>query len=105
MSFSAQFIADPFGKIGIFLAPAHGDEPARRRCQALRGNIYAAILLLAFLFGGPYILSFLGVSISAVDLGEGLIVGAIGWGLVRSQENRKTEYVGTTANMTHAVAN
>jgi multiple antibiotic resistance protein len=100
MSFSAQFIAvfvplfiitDPFGNIGIFLTLTHGDEPAFRRRQALMGNIYAAILLLVFLFGGPYILSFLGVSISAVNLGGGLIVGAIGWTLVRSQENRKTE--------------
>ena len=43
--------------------------------MAFRGNLYALILLLVFLFGGPSLLKFLGITINAVDIGGGLIVG------------------------------
>lgn len=96
--FSAEFIAilvalfvitDPLGNVGIFLSLTEGDTDAHRRSQALRGNLYAMVLLLVFLVGGPYILSFIGITLHAVDLGGGLIVGAVGWGLVRAKEERK----------------
>ena len=82
-------ITDPLGNVGIFLSLTDGDSLEQRRAQAFKGNLYALILLLVFLFGGPYILSFIGITLHAVDLGGGLIVGAVGWGLVRAKEGRK----------------
>lgn len=98
MSFSTEFVAllvslfvitDPLGNVGIFLSITEGDDLAFRRRQAFKGNLYGAILLLVFLFGGPYILDFFGISLHAVDLGGGLIVGAVGWSLIRAKEDRK----------------
>jgi multiple antibiotic resistance protein len=98
--FSTEFIAilvalfvitDPFGNVGIFLSLTDGDSTAVRRSQALKGNLYALILLLVFLFGGPYILHFLGITLFAVDLGGGLVVGAVGWSLIQSKEKRKSQ--------------
>lgn len=96
--FTAEFIAilvalfvitDPLGNVGIFLSLTPNDTTACRRSQAFKANIYATIILLVFLFGGPYILEFLGITLHAVDIGGGLIVGAIGWKLVQAKENRK----------------
>lgn len=84
-------ITDPFGNVGIFLSLTEGDSLSHRKSQALWGNFYALILLLVFLFGGPYILSFLGITLHAVDLGGGLIVGAVGWGLIRAKEDRQCQ--------------
>jgi|TARA_B110000495_G_C22992802_1_gene584877 multiple antibiotic resistance protein len=98
--FTSEFIAvlvalfvitDPLGNVGIFLSLTPNDSHATRRSQALMANIYATIILLIFLFGGPYILDFLGVTLHAVDIGGGLIVGSIGWKLVQAKENRKVQ--------------
>ncbi len=82
-------ITDPFGNVGIFLSITEGDDKATRRKQALMGNVYALILLLAFLFGGTYILEFFGITLDAVNLGGGLVVGYVGWGLLHPKEKRK----------------
>jgi len=82
-------ITDPFGNVGIFLSITEGDDAVTRRKQAFRGNLYALILLLAFLFGGTYILEFFGITLDAVNLGGGLVVGYVGWGLLHPKDKRK----------------
>jgi multiple antibiotic resistance protein len=84
-------ITDPLGNVGIFLSLTPNASAEQRRSMAFRGNLYALILLLVFLIGGPWILSFLGITLHAVDLGGGLIVGAVGWQLIRAKEDRKTQ--------------
>ena len=86
---SLLVITDPFGNVGIFLSITEGDDLKSRRQQALRGNLYALLLLLAFLYGGTYILEFFGITLNAVNLGGGLVVGYIGWGLLHPKEKRK----------------
>ena len=84
-------ITDPLGNVGIFLSLTDGDSSAVRRSQALKGNLYALILLLVFLFGGPFIMHFLGITLDSVNLGGGLVVGAVGWSLIQSKEKRKCQ--------------
>ncbi len=84
-------ITDPLGNVGIFLSLTPNASAEQRRSMAFRSNLYALILLLVFLIGGPWILSFLGITLHAVDLGGGLIVGAVGWQLIRAKEDRKTQ--------------
>ncbi|MDG2477236.1 MAG: MarC family NAAT transporter [Phycisphaerales bacterium] len=84
-------ITDPLGNVGIFLSLTDGDSSAVRRSQALKGNLYALILLLVFLFGGPFILHILGITLDSVNLGGGLVVGAVGWSLIQSKEKRKSQ--------------
>ncbi len=83
-------ITDPFGNVGIFLSITDGDSPDRRRAQAFKGSLYALILLLLFLFAGTWILSFFGISLNAVNLGGGLVVGYVGWRLLHPKEKRKS---------------
>ncbi|MCH2136156.1 MAG: MarC family NAAT transporter [Phycisphaerales bacterium] len=82
-------ITDPFGNVGIFLSITDGDDAKFRKRQAFKGNLYALVLLLAFLFGGTYILEFFGITLNAVNLGGGLVVGYVGWGLLHPKEKRK----------------
>lgn len=84
-------ITDPLGNVAIFLGLTQNSTDKQRRSMAFRGNLYALILLLVFLFGGPSLLKFLGITIFAVDIGGGLIVGAVGWGLMRAKEDRKSQ--------------
>ncbi len=84
-------ITDPLGNVGIFLSLTPEMSASQRRSLAFKGNLYALIILLVFLGGGPWILSFLGITLHAVDLGGGLIVGAVGWGLVHAKEGRKSQ--------------
>lgn len=84
-------ITDPLGNVAIFLGLTEDVSDKQRRSMAFRGNLYALILLLIFLFGGPSLLKFLGITINAVDIGGGLIVGAVGWGLMRAKEDRKSQ--------------
>ena len=84
-------LPDPLGNVGIFLSLTDGDSSAVRRSQAFKGNLYALILLLVFLFGGPFILHFLGITLDSVNLGGGLVVGAVGWSLIQSKETRKSQ--------------
>jgi multiple antibiotic resistance protein len=83
-------ITDPFGNVGIFLSITEGDDQETRHRQALKGSIYALILLLVFLYAGTHILVFFGITLEAVNLGGGLIVGYIGWRLLHPKEKRKT---------------
>jgi len=82
-------ITDPLGNVGIFLSITEGDNQATRHRQALKGSIYAFFLLAAFLYAGTHILDFFGITLDAVNLGGGLIVGYIGWRLLHPKEKRK----------------
>ncbi len=83
-------ITDPFGNVGIFLSITEHDDQATRNRQALKGTIYATVLLLLFLYAGTWILDFFGISLDAVNLGGGLIVGYVGWKLLHPKQQRKT---------------
>jgi multiple antibiotic resistance protein len=82
-------ITDPLGNVGVFLSITEGTSKKVRREQALKGNLYACALLLVFLWAGPWILSFFGITLNALNLGGGLIVGSIGWGLLQAKQHRK----------------
>ncbi|MEI6023063.1 MAG: MarC family NAAT transporter [Phycisphaerales bacterium] len=75
-------LIDPLGTVGIFLAITCNDSPALRQRTALLGCVYAFFILIVFLGFGGSILSFFGITVSAVRVGGGLILAKIGLDLI-----------------------
>lgn len=67
-------IMDPLGNIPVFLSVLK-NVPEVRRAHVLRRELVIAFLvLLLFLFLGPYILKFLNLSQEAIRIGGGLVL-------------------------------
>jgi multiple antibiotic resistance protein len=71
-------IINPFAAAPVFLAITEGDSEERRREQARRGCLYMVLILVSFLMGGTFIMSFFGISIPGLRIAGGLLVCGIG---------------------------
>jgi len=80
-------IVNPFGMAPIFADFTYGYSVSIRRKVALRVALNGVVLLMASLFIGSYVLAFFGVSMSAVELGGGLVVTIAGWRILNQQED------------------
>ncbi|MGJ3494605.1 MarC family protein [Piscirickettsia salmonis] len=67
-------VMDPIGNIPVFLSVLKNVDPKRLSRIILRETLIAYIIIVSFLFGGQYILKFLGVSASALSIGGGVIL-------------------------------
>ncbi|MCE4225120.1 NAAT family transporter [Methylobacterium sp. C25] len=87
---SALFsIVNPLGGALIF-AQITGDRThADRTVLARRVMVYSAIVLLASLWIGAYVVDFFGVSIPALRVAGGLVVAASGWHLLNAPERNE----------------
>ena len=84
-------IADPIGNLPPYLALVRDLEPGERRAQARKACLAMfAILLVALLFG-RFLLSFFGISLGALTVIGGLIVGYLGWKMVLGPPPGETE--------------
>ena len=82
--FAALFpIVNPLGGAPIFLAMTTDYTSDERAWLAWRVTVNAFILLLASVATGTYVLEFLGLSVPVVQVGGGLVVGALGWRLLQ----------------------
>ena len=75
-------VVNPIGAIPVFLALTPNDTVQERRSTAMRTAIYFALLLTAFFLAGTMILSFFGISLSAMRIAGGLVILASGYGLL-----------------------
>lgn len=76
-------VVNPIGAMPVFLAlTANEDKSSRRKIVLKSGVALAAILLIAYLFGN-YIMSFFGISISAMRIAGGLIILSSGYALLK----------------------
>ena len=92
LTFSALFpIVDPLAGSPIFLAMTQ-DYPAQtRRILAWRVSLNSLVLMVGSYFVGAHVLNFFGVSLPVVQVGGGLIVVAMGWGvLLEKSESPET---------------
>ncbi len=62
------FVMDPLGNIPIFLGALKDVPQARRQKVILRELLFALMVLLGFLFGGQYILLWLGLSEESIRI-------------------------------------
>ncbi|HKS68550.1 MAG TPA: MarC family protein [Candidatus Acidoferrales bacterium] len=86
--FSALFpIVDPLTGSPIFLALTGGDPPEMRRVLSWWVSLNSLILMLGSYFIGADVLSFFGVSLPVVQVGGGLVVISMGWGMLMAKED------------------
>lgn len=87
LTFSALFpIVDPLAGSPIFLAMTEGYAPETRRALAWRVTVNSLVLMVGSYFIGAHVLNFFGVSLPVVQVGGGLIVVSMGWGLLLEKE-------------------
>lgn len=79
-------ILNPFGMAPIFFSMTKGLPDNRVRMLALRVGFNALILLTAAMFIGTHVLSFFGISLTAVRLGGGLLLMISGYKMLTSDD-------------------
>jgi multiple antibiotic resistance protein len=80
-------IVNPLGMAPIFLRLTAGSSQDIRSRLAWRIAANGFILMSASLFIGSHILAFFGLTITAVQIGGGLVVMAAGWRLLQQGNN------------------
>ena len=67
-------VMDPFGNVPVFLSVLRPVAPERRRKVIARELVIALGFLLAFLFGGRYVLDAIGISEASLTVAGGVIL-------------------------------
>ncbi len=75
-------IMDPFLSVPVFLSMTRGMNAEKKAGIAKEATLVAGIVLFAFLFFGETIMRFLGITISALRVGGGLVLLLMGLQLV-----------------------
>ncbi len=75
-------IANPFAAMPIFLAMTDGDTNEHRRQQARKASMYMVLILVVFLLGGNYIISFFGISLEGIRIAGGLLIMKMAYSLL-----------------------
>ena len=89
-------IINPPASVPIFLASTTGCSTDMRRALAWRISLNVFFLLVVSMFVGSYILDFFGLSLPIVQVGGGLLITSIGWGLLNQREDAATAPSATT---------
>jgi len=79
-------IVDPLTAAPTFLALTEGQEAERRREQAYRGCVYMVAILVAFLLGGRFIMSFFGISIPGLRIAGGILLTGLGMEMLAARQ-------------------
>jgi multiple antibiotic resistance protein len=88
LTFSALFpIVDPLGGSPLFLALTQQYSPETRRGLAWRIALNSLYVMVASYFIGAHVLNFFGVSLPVVQVGGGLVVVSMGWGMLMQDES------------------
>ncbi|HEX8711227.1 MAG TPA: MarC family protein [Terracidiphilus sp.] len=88
LTLSALFpIVDPLAGSPIFLATTPGYSAQMRRALAWRVALNSLLLMVGSYFIGAHVLNFFGVSLPVVQVGGGLIVASMGWGMLFERED------------------
>ncbi|MDF2941118.1 MAG: hypothetical protein K0R66_1760 [Gammaproteobacteria bacterium] len=82
-AFAALFsMLNPIGMSAVFLAITKDYPAAIRHKMAYKVAVYAAILLVASFFVGPYLLRFFGISLASIQIAGGMLVFYTAWGML-----------------------
>lgn len=97
LAFPALFsIVNPIGAALIFNEVTAGRARQDRARLARKIGVYSAVVLLASLWLGGYVLNFFGVTLSALRIAGGLVVAVRAWSLLMQpevHEQRKADSV------------
>ena len=87
LTLSALFpIVDPLTGSPIFLAMTEEYSPETRLALSWRVAFNSLVLMIGSYFIGTHVLNFLGVSLPVVQVGGGLVVISMGWGMLMEKE-------------------
>jgi len=87
LTLSALFpIVDPLAGSPIFLVLTDKYSPETRRALSWRVALNSLFLMIGSYFIGSHVLNFFGVSLPVVQVGGGLVVISIGWGMLMAHE-------------------
>lgn len=90
LTVSALFpIVDPLAGSPIFLAMTHDYPLETRRALAWRVALNSLVLMVCSYFIGTHVLNFFGVSLPVVQVGGGLIVASMGWGMLLEKDEAR----------------
>jgi len=78
-------VVNPLGAVPVFLALTPDYSLAERQKTALSTSIYFILILLSFFLAGAYILSFFGISISALRIAGGMVIFSSGYALLNGK--------------------
>jgi len=67
-------IVDPIGTATVFAGLTQNETPKQRRLFALRGTALATLMIAFFAFAGEFLLTALGVSLSAFQFAGGVLL-------------------------------
>jgi multiple antibiotic resistance protein len=87
LTISALFpIVDPLSGSPLFLALTAEYSSETRRVLSRRVALDSLFLMIGSYFVGAHVLNFFGVSLPVVQVGGGLVVVSIGWGMLMEKE-------------------
>jgi multiple antibiotic resistance protein len=87
LALSALFsIVNPLGSAFIVSTVTAGRAHAERLQLAGKVAFYSLIVMLVALWGGAYVLSFFGISLSALRIAGGVVVAINAWSLLQAPE-------------------
>ncbi len=78
-------ILNPVAAVPLFLSMTAGDTQEHRSTQARKAGFYMVFILALFLYAGPFIFSFFGLSLHALRIAGGLLVLHAGWNQLNSE--------------------
>lgn len=109
VSFGALFsIMNPLGTVPVFVGLTMEHSKKERALTAFWTALDALIILLLSFFAGKYILSFFGISLTALKIAGGLIIASSGFALLtgkfREHKGMKRERVQRDIQTREAIA-
>ena len=85
---SVFVILDPPGLLPVFLSLTDEEKAPGRRRTAFKASTVAFCTLAAFIFGGPYLLAFFGITVPAFRIAGGILFFIIALGMLRVETPR-----------------
>lgn len=84
-------IVDPLTGSPIFLSLTEGYPAQTRRALSWRIAINSLFLMVGSYFVGAHVLNFFGISLPVVQVGGGLVVISVGWGMLMKQDEPRAD--------------
>ena len=97
-------IVDPLGGAPVFLAMTRGFPAALQSAIAWRVGVSSFALLVASLLIGSHVLSIFGLTLPIMRIAGGIVVAAMGWRLLNSQDNTVESDPSAPADVEHRAA-
>jgi multiple antibiotic resistance protein len=92
-------LINPLASAPTFLAITEGDTRERRMQQLRMACVYMVAILVSFLIGGTFIMSFFGLSIPGLRIAGGLLVAGIGFRMLMGPPQERLRDPGDPAEI------